>query len=76
MISQICEPQLFTNRHKKNVGILLLAPTLQGLRIANICKIEQRETHAVLLLIHYQCTLTQIFTAAFSLTDVPKVAKF
>ncbi|MBR5984032.1 MAG: hypothetical protein IK025_10000 [Bacteroidales bacterium] len=58
------------------MGILLLAPTLQGLRIANICKIEQREAHAVILLINYQCTLTQTFTVAFSLTDVPKVAKY
>lgn len=36
---------------QKNVGILLLVPTSQGLRITHHCKIEQREAHAVLLLI-------------------------
>ncbi len=30
---------------KKNVGILLLAPTVRGLRITFYCKIEQREAH-------------------------------
>ena len=29
---------------------MLLAPTIQGLRITHHCKIEQREAHAVILL--------------------------
>ena len=46
-------PQNRNNRKKKkNVGILLLVPTSQGLRITHHCKIEQREAHAVLLLMH------------------------
>ncbi len=66
-------PQNRNNRKKKkNVGILLLVPTSQGLRITHHCKIEQREAHAVLLLMLYQYTLTQTFTAAFSLTMVIK----
>ena len=54
------------------MGILLLAPTIQGLRITHHCKIEQREAHAVISLMLYQYTLTQTFTVAFSLTMVIK----
>lgn len=43
--------QKIISAHTKNVGILLLVPTSQGLRITHHCKIEQREAHAVLLLI-------------------------
>ena len=55
---------------KKNVGILLLVPTVRGSRIAHTRKIEQREAHAVILLIYYQYTLTQTSTVAFSLTSI------
>ena len=60
---------------KKNVGILLLAPTLQGLRITFHCKIEQRESPRQDMLNENQYIPTQASTAAFSLTMKFKVCE-
>ena len=45
VVRNLCPPtpHCGMSKNRKNVGILLLAPTIQGSRIAATCKIEQRE---------------------------------
>jgi len=60
---------------KKNVGILSLAPTLHGLRIANICKIEQRESPRVCMfktICKTQTSTIAFFDRCFKVSEVLK----